>query len=68
MTATPGADAPGGDPAPAAPAPAAPVETKPLNAVELAKEVVLERTQNLLEWLLRRLKRYRARRGDWWEK
>lgn len=47
---------------------AAPAETKPLNAIELAKEVVLERLQNLLEWLLRRLKRYRAGRGDWWEK
>ena len=49
-------------------APAAPVEAKPLNAVALIKEVVLERLQNLLEWLLRRLKRYRAKRGDWWEK
>ncbi|MDP1850541.1 MAG: hypothetical protein Q8K79_22310 [Solirubrobacteraceae bacterium] len=49
-------------------APAAPVEAKPLNAFALAKEVVLERLQNLLEWLLRRLKRYRAKRGDWWEK
>ena len=67
--ATPGADAPGGDPAPApAAVPDAPVETKPLNALALAHEVVLERTQNLLEWLLRRLKRYRARRGDWWER
>ncbi len=47
---------------------AAPVETPPLNAVALAKEVVLERMQNLLEWLLRRLKRYRAGRGNWWEK
>ena len=46
----------------------APVQTAPLNAVALAKEVVLERLENLLEWLLRRLKRYRARRGDWWEK
>ncbi len=49
-------------------APAAPAPAKPLNAVALAKEVVLERAQNLLEWLLRRLKRYRAARGDWWEK
>ena len=47
---------------------AAPAETQPLNAVALAKEVVLERMQNLLEWLLRRLKRYRAGRGNWWEK
>jgi len=52
----------------AAPADPAPVEAKPLNAIALAKEVVLERVQNLLEWLLRRLKRYRAARGDWWEK
>ena len=47
-------------------APAPPI--KPLNGVALAKEVALERLQNLLEWLLARLKRYRARRGDWWEK
>ena len=59
-----GAEATNGT-APAAPAPA---PAKPLNAVALAKEVVLERAQNLLEWLLRRLKRYRAARGDWWEK
>jgi len=68
VTTTPGVDAPGDESAPAAPVTAAPVETKPLNAIALAQEVVLERTQNLLEWLLRRLKRYRARRGDWWEK
>ena len=63
-------DSPNGTTASAAPAetPAAPVETKPLNALALAKEVVLERLENLLEWLLRRLKRYRAGRGDWWEK
>jgi hypothetical protein len=48
--------------------PAAPARTPPLNAIALAKEVVLERLQNLLEWLLRRLKRYRAGRGNWWEK
>ena len=48
--------------------PAAPAETPPLNAIALAKEVVLERLQNLLEGLLRRLKRYRAGRGNWWEK
>ena len=46
-------------------APAAPAEAKPINAVALAKEVVLERVRNLLEWLLRRLKRYRAGRADW---
>lgn len=51
---------------PAAPS-AAPAQTEPLNAIVLAKEVVLERLQNLLEWLLRRLKRYRAGRGNWWE-
>jgi hypothetical protein len=64
MTATPG---PGGDPAPA-PAPRPPVETKPLNAVALAREVVLDRLEHLLSWLLHRLQRYRAKRGDWWEK
>lgn len=52
----------------ATPAATAPAESPPLNAIALAKEVVLERIQNLLEWLLRRLKRYRAGRGDWWEK
>ena len=41
---------------------------KPLNGVALAKEVALQRLQDALEWLLRRLKRYRAGRGDWWEK
>jgi hypothetical protein len=67
VTTAPGADAPGGDPAPAPPA-AAPIETKPLNAVALAKEVVLDRLERLLTWLLARLQRYRAKRGDWWEK
>jgi hypothetical protein len=52
----------------AAAAPAAPAPAPPLNAIALAKEVVLERVQNLLEGLLRRLKRYRAGRGDWWER
>ena len=52
----------------AAPTASAPAETPPLNAIALAKEVVLERMQNLLEWLLRRLKRYRAGRGDWWDR
>ena len=51
------------DAAPAAPA--API--KPLNGLALAKEVFLDRLQNLLEWLLRRLKRYREKRGDWWD-
>ena len=64
------AESPNGTAASAAPADAstAPAETKPLNAIALGKEVVLERAQSLLEWLLRRLKRYRAGRGDWWEK
>jgi hypothetical protein len=69
------AAAPGGAPhdaaaggAPAVPtSSAAPVQTPPLNAIALAKEVVLDRLQGLLEWLLRRLKRYRAARADWWE-
>jgi hypothetical protein len=66
VTSTPG---PAGDPAPAAaPAPRPPVETKPLNAVALAREVVLDRLEHLLSWLLHRLQRYRAKRGDWWEK
>jgi hypothetical protein len=47
-------------------APAAP--SKPLNGVALAKEVALQRLQDTLEWLLRRLKRYREKRGDWWDK
>ncbi len=51
----------------AAAPPAAPAEAQPLNAIALAKEVVLDRIQGLLEWLLRRLKRYRAGRGNWWE-
>ena len=44
-----------------------PAEAKPLDGVALAKEVILDRLQNMLEWLLRRLKRYRAGRGNWWE-
>ncbi len=47
---------------------AVPAETKPLNGVALAKEVALDRVQGMLEGLLRRLKRYRARRGNWWER
>lgn len=50
---------------PPAEAPAA--EHKPIDGIALAKEVVLERLQNLLEWLLMRLKRYREKRGNWWE-
>ena len=54
---------------PAAEPPAAKAadEHKPIDAVALAKEVVLERLQHLLEWLLMRLKRYREKRGNWWE-
>ena len=57
------------DPAPD-PAPAeapAPVEHKPIDGIALFKEVALDRLEHLLEWLLARLKRYRARRGNWWE-
>ncbi len=53
--------------APQPPPAAPPVEHKPIDAIALFKEVALERLQNLLEWLLRRLKRYRAKRGNWWE-
>jgi hypothetical protein len=56
-------------PAPAevpAPAPAS-AEQKPIDGIALFKEVALERLEHLLEWLLARLKRYRARRGNWWE-
>jgi hypothetical protein len=63
-----GAGADSADAAAAAAPPAAPAEAPPLNAIALAKEVMLERMQNLLEWLLRRLKRYRAGRGNWWDK
>lgn len=48
---------------PPAPAPA-PAERKPIDAIALAKEVALERLENLLEWLLMRLRRFRARRGN----
>ena len=44
-----------------------PVEHKPINGIALAKEVVLERLENLLEWLLLRLRRFRAQRGNWWD-
>lgn len=44
---------------------AAPAEPKPINAIALAKEVVLDRIEQLLEFLLRRLRRWRAGRPDW---
>lgn len=65
MSAAPGADAPGGDPAAA---PVKPAEVEPINAIALAKEVVLDRVERLLTWLLERVRRYRAKRGDWWER
>jgi|GEM_PF-4494860 len=37
-------------------------EAKPIDGIALAKEVVLERLENLLAWLLIRLRRYRERR------
>lgn len=58
----------GGEPDAHEGAAAAPTEVKPLNGVALAKEVVLDRVQGMLEGLLRRLKRYRAGRGNWWER
>lgn len=51
------------DPPPARP----PAEHKPIDGIALFKEVVLDRLQHFLEWLLMLLKRYRARRGNWWE-
>ena len=60
MTTPDGAAA---DPPPAKP----PVEHKPIDGIALFKEVALERLENLLEWLLMRLRRFRARRGNWWE-
>lgn len=65
MSAAPGAGAPGGDPASA---PVKPAEVEPINAIALAKEVVLDRVERLLTWLLERVQRYRAKRGDWWER
>lgn len=44
-----------------------PVQHQPIDGIALFKEVVLERLENLLEWLLMRLRRFRARRGNWWE-
>ncbi len=49
------------------PAPAVAPEHKPMDGLSLAKEVVLERLENVLEWLLMRLRRFRAKRGNWWE-
>jgi hypothetical protein len=43
-------------------------EHKPIDGIALFKEVALDRLEHVLEWLLARLKRYRARRGNWWEK
>ena len=55
------------EPAAGEPSTPPPAEHKPIDGIALLKEVALERLQNLLEWLLERLKRYRARRGNWWE-
>ena len=54
---------PAAEPPPAAP----PVDHKPIDGIALFKEVALERVEHFLEWLLMRLKRYRAKRSDWWE-
>ena len=57
-----------GEPAAVDPPPATPpAEHKPIDAIALFKEVVLDRLERFLEWLLMRLKRYRAKRGNWWE-
>jgi hypothetical protein len=50
------------------PPPAAPAEHKPIDGIALFKEVALDRLEHVLEWLLSRLRQYRARRGNWWEK
>jgi hypothetical protein len=55
------------EPAAADPPATPPAEHTPIDGIALAKEVVLERLENLLEWLLMRLRRFRARRGNWWE-
>lgn len=65
MSSDPAAPAP--DAASDPPAAKPPVEQKPIDAIALAKEVMLERLENLLERLLMALRRYRARRGNWWE-
>jgi hypothetical protein len=49
------------------PPPEAPAEHKPIDGIALFKEVALDRLEHVLEWLLSRLRRYRARRGNWWE-
>jgi hypothetical protein len=46
-------------------APAAPADHKPIDAVALAKEVALDRLEQLLELLLRALRRWRAGRASW---
>jgi hypothetical protein len=56
---------PAARPPPADPAP--PAEHKPIDGIALFKEVALDRLEHVLEWLLARLRRYRARRGNWWE-
>jgi len=61
VTERAGAEAPAGASA------AVPGEQKPIDGIALFKEVALDRLEHLLEWLLLRLKRYRARRGNWWE-
>lgn len=62
----PAADRPAGPAAP--PTPPTTPEHAPLDAGALGKAVVLDRIEQLLEWLLARLRRFRARRGNWWER
>ena len=47
---------------------APPAQGARLNAPALAKEVALDRLERLLERMLAALRRYRARRGNWWER
>jgi hypothetical protein len=61
------APVPADAPVPASAPPPTSAEQKPIDGIALFKEVALDRLEHLLEWLLARLKRYRARRGNWWE-
>jgi hypothetical protein len=57
------------EPGPPTPTPTpTPAEHTPIDGIALLKEVMLDRLEHALEWLLARLRRYRARRGNWWER
>ena len=68
MTRRGDADAAAGEAAPPAAPVGPPAHAPRLDALALVKEVALDRLERLLERLLAALRRYRARRGRWWDR